>query len=148
MRLDPDNIGFLEYIKKADERLQRIKSEALEKMERRIAFTDLDEVGFDQHSVKVPIIEMHLDKKEIEALQQKKEQVVNRQKQEVKIVEGRNEAIEELEKGAGVEEAGGAKKKNKKKNKKSKKNKGLSAFMDEDEMDKYNNSAAAENDDK
>ena len=47
VRLDPDNIGFLEYIKKADERLQRIKSEALEKMERRIAFTDLDEVGFD-----------------------------------------------------------------------------------------------------
>ena len=73
VRLDPDNIGFLEYIKKADERLQRIKSEALEKMERRIAFTDLDEVGFDQHSVKIPTIEMHLDKKEIEALQQKKE---------------------------------------------------------------------------
>ena len=69
----------------------------------------------------------------------------------MKIVEGRNEAIEELEKGKGLEgegEASGVKKKNKKKNKKSKKNKGLSAFMDEDEMDKYNNSAAAENDDK
>ena len=55
--------------------------------------------------MKIPTIEMHLDKKEIEALQQKKEQVVNRQKQEVKIVEGRNEAIEELEKGAGAEGA-------------------------------------------
>jgi len=50
VKLDPTNIGFLEYIKKADERLQRIRSEALEKIERRVMFTDLDEIGFDEHS--------------------------------------------------------------------------------------------------
>ena len=47
LKLDPQNLGFIEYIKKTDERLQRLKSEALEKMERRIMFTDLEEVGFE-----------------------------------------------------------------------------------------------------
>ncbi len=92
---DPDNIGFLDYIKKADERLQRLKSEAIEKMERRIMFTDLAEVGFDEHSLRVPVIELNLDQKEVEALQQKKEQVVNRQKHEPKILETRTKDDED-----------------------------------------------------
>mmetsp|Transcript_9290 Transcript_9290/g.11355 ORF Transcript_9290/g.11355 Transcript_9290/m.11355 type:complete len:142 (+) Transcript_9290:756-1181(+) len=78
LKLDPENIGFLEYIKKADERLQRLKTEALEKMERRVMFTDLEEVGFDEHSVRIPVTELHLDQREVAALQKKKEQVVNR----------------------------------------------------------------------
>jgi len=58
---DPENIGFIEYIKKADERLKRLKMEAVEKMERRIMFTDLAEVGFDDQSVRIPVTELHLD---------------------------------------------------------------------------------------
>ena len=47
LSLDPTNTGFLEYIKKTDERLQRIRSEALEKIERRVMYTDLKAMGFD-----------------------------------------------------------------------------------------------------
>ena len=32
-------------------------------------FTDLAEVGFDEHSLRVPVIELNLDQKEVEALQ-------------------------------------------------------------------------------
>ena len=89
LKLDPENVGFLEYIKKADERLQRLKSEALEKMERRIMFTDLEEIGFEESSVRIPVTELHLDQSAVEALQKKKEQVVNRQQQETKLLETR-----------------------------------------------------------
>ena len=65
MKLDPTNVLFLEYIKKTNERLQRLKSEALEKIERRIMFTDLDEIGFEEHSFRVPVKELHLDQKVI-----------------------------------------------------------------------------------
>lgn len=72
IKSDPENIGFINYIKKCDERLMKIKSEALEKIERRIMFTDLEEVGFDEHSQRVPIVELHLDQKAIKELQAKK----------------------------------------------------------------------------
>ena len=62
LQLDPQNIGFLEYIQKTDQRLQKLKSEAMEKIERRMMFTNLEEVGFDEHSCRVPITELHLDK--------------------------------------------------------------------------------------
>jgi len=78
IKLDPENLGFIDYIKKADERLQRLKSEAMEKIERRVMFTDLDEVGFDEHSVRIPVTELHLDQREVAALQKKKEEVVTR----------------------------------------------------------------------
>lgn len=129
LKSDPQNIGFLEYIKKCDERLQKIKNEALEKIERRVMFTDLEEMGFEEHSRRVPVHEMRLDQKVIHELQQKKEQVVKRQNMEPRIVELDGET------GAAGE---ASKKKNKKKNKKSKKNKGLAAFMDDDEIKKYN----------
>lgn len=78
LKSDPENIGFIDYIKKCDERLQKIKSEALEKIERRIMFTDLEEIGFEEHSRRIPVVEMRLDQKVIQELQAKKEQVVNR----------------------------------------------------------------------
>ena len=37
-------------------------------MERRIMFTDLEEVGFDEHSQRIPVTELHLDQREVEAL--------------------------------------------------------------------------------
>lgn len=61
LQLDPNNIGFLDYVKKCDERLLKIKTEAMDKIERRVMFTDLQEVGFEQHSVRIPITELHLD---------------------------------------------------------------------------------------
>lgn len=73
IKSDPQNIGFIDYIKKCDERLQKIKNEALEKIERRVMFTDLDEMGFEEHSHRVPVVEMRLDQKVIHELQQKKE---------------------------------------------------------------------------
>ena len=78
LKLDPTNVLFLEYIKKTNERLQRLKSEAVEKIERRIMFTDLDEIGFEEHSYRVPVKELHLDQKVIQDLQQKRDQVLNR----------------------------------------------------------------------
>ena len=63
-------------------------------MERVVQFTDLEEIGFDQHSFRVPVFELHADTKVIQELQQKKEQVVNRQQNEQKILETRNDANE------------------------------------------------------
>ena len=40
----------------------------MDKIERRVMFTDLEEVGFEQHSVRVPITELHLDRKVIDEL--------------------------------------------------------------------------------
>jgi len=48
-------------------------------MERRVMFTDLKEIGFDQHSHRVPVKELHADIKVIQELQKKKDEVVNRQ---------------------------------------------------------------------
>ena len=138
LKLDPNNVGFLEYIKKTDERLLKIKTEAMDKIERRVMFTDLQEVGFEQHSVRVPIKELHLDQKVINELQAKKEQVVNRQQNEANILETR--ATAEAEEGNKDESQAAAATGNKKKNKKKRKNKGLKAFMDGDaEMQQYNN---------
>ena len=41
-------------------------------------FTDLDEIGFEEHSFRVPVKELHLDQKVIQDLQQKRDQVLNR----------------------------------------------------------------------
>ena len=104
-------------------------------------FTDLEEVGFDQHSVRVPITELHLDQKVIDELQAKKEQVVNRQQNEAKITPSSpSEAPAQSENQSATQAATGT---NKKKNKKkSRKNKGLKAFMDGDaELQEYNKAA-------
>ena len=139
LSLDPTNTGFLEYIKKTDERLQRIRSEALEKIERRVMYTDLKAMGFDQHSKRIPIIEMHLDRKVIDELQQKKVQVVNRQNLETKILEeARNEAYTEADDPT-------VNKTSKKKSKKQRKKKGLTAFMDGDELKEFIDAEAAAN---
>ena len=101
-------------------------------------FTDLEEVGFDQHSVRVPITELHLDQKVIDELQAKKEQVVNRQQNEAKITPNSAEAVNQTATQTAAPVTN--KKKNKKKNRK---NKGLKAFMDGDaELQEYNKSAA------
>jgi hypothetical protein len=63
IKLEPANTGFLEYIKKTEERMQKLKSEALDKMERRVMFTDLGAVGFDENSRRIPVIELNLDLK-------------------------------------------------------------------------------------
>ena len=33
----------------------------MDKIERRVMFTDLEDVGFDQYSVRIPVTELHLD---------------------------------------------------------------------------------------
>lgn len=45
--LEPKNVQFVEYLKKCEERLQKIRDEAYEKMQRRVMFTDFEEIGFD-----------------------------------------------------------------------------------------------------
>ena len=47
LKLEPANKQFFEYLKKTEEKLLKIKQEAYEKMERRVMFTDLAEMGFD-----------------------------------------------------------------------------------------------------
>jgi hypothetical protein len=43
------------------EKLQQLKTEAYDKMQRRVVFTDLSEMGFDEDSMFVPVQELHLD---------------------------------------------------------------------------------------
>lgn len=111
--------------------MQKIKSEAMEKIERRVMFTDLTDVGFDEHSVRIPITELHLDRKVIDELQAKKEIVMNRQQNEPKILETRkgDEVDQQESKSSSTVDTNGKKKKNKKSKRK---NKGLSAFLDGD----------------
>ena len=47
----------------------KIKQEAYEKMERRVMFTDLAEMGFDEESVRIHTTELHLDLKQVNELQ-------------------------------------------------------------------------------
>jgi tetratricopeptide (TPR) repeat protein len=61
LQLSPDDKTFQEYLKKTLERLQKIKEESYEKMTRRVVFTDLDSLGFDENSTRVPVVELHLD---------------------------------------------------------------------------------------
>ena len=62
LKLEPNNRQFAEYLKKTDEKLQKIKIEAYEKMERRVMYTDLAEMGFEEESIRVHAEELHLDK--------------------------------------------------------------------------------------
>ena len=61
LQLEPQNTQFAEYLKKTLEKLQQIKNEAYEKMQRRVVFTDFTQVGFDEHCTIVPLTELHLD---------------------------------------------------------------------------------------
>mmetsp|Transcript_11119 Transcript_11119/g.14978 ORF Transcript_11119/g.14978 Transcript_11119/m.14978 type:complete len:112 (+) Transcript_11119:1006-1341(+) len=110
-------------------------------MERRVMFTDLEEVGFDEHSVRIPVTELHLDQREVAALQKKKEQVVNRQQKEIKLLETRADQDDEPETAATADSIG--KKKNKKKSKRNK-TKGLASFMEAEELEEFNKGTAAE----
>ena len=102
-------------------------------MERRVMFTDLKEIGFDQHSHRVPVKELHADIKVIQELQKKKDEVVNRQQTEQKILESRGNDEEEED-----EQTDASKKtKKNKKNKKGRKAKGLKSFMDGDELQEF-----------
>lgn len=51
----------MEYLKKTLERLEKIKLESYEKMQRRVVFTDLSSLGFDDKATIVPVTELHLD---------------------------------------------------------------------------------------
>ena len=48
-------------MKKTLEKLEKIKLESYEKMSRRVVFTDLDSIGFEENAIRVPITELHLD---------------------------------------------------------------------------------------
>lgn len=45
-------------------------------MERRVMFTDLNEMGFEEEAVRIHTQELHLDKQLVEEMQQKKEAVI------------------------------------------------------------------------
>ena len=55
LKLEPKNLQFSEYLKKSIEKLQHLKTEAYEKMQRRVVFTDLSEMGFDDDAMFVPV---------------------------------------------------------------------------------------------
>ena len=78
LELEPSNRTFSEYLKKTIEKLQALKVEAYEKLERRVVFTDLSMMGFDDDATIVPVIEMHLDAQQTAAMKAKKEEVVER----------------------------------------------------------------------
>ena len=61
--LENTNKQFIEYLKKTENKLSKIKAEAYEKMSRRVIFTDLKELGFDEHASVVPVTELHLDER-------------------------------------------------------------------------------------
>ena len=61
MTLEPSNKTFEEYLKKTLEKLQKCKVEAYEKMNRRVVFTDLSLLGFEDEAVTIPLVELHLD---------------------------------------------------------------------------------------
>ena len=61
LRLEPNNSRFRKYLEKTLEKIQKVKSEAYEKMTRRVLFTDLAEMNFDQVAVHVPVTELHLN---------------------------------------------------------------------------------------
>ena len=62
LKLEPKNRQFAEYLNKTNEKLLKIKREAYEKMERRVMFTDLSEMGFEEEAIRVHAEELHLDK--------------------------------------------------------------------------------------
>jgi len=76
LKLEEGNKQFYEYLSKTEEKLQKIKQEAYEKMERRVMFTDLNEMGFEEEAVRIHTQELHLDKQLVEEMQQKKEAVI------------------------------------------------------------------------
>ena len=55
-----------------------MKAEAYEKMNRRVVFTDLSLLGFEDEAVTIPMVEMHADRQLDAAIQQQKETVVER----------------------------------------------------------------------
>lgn len=61
LNLEPENKQFMEYLKKTLERLDKIKLESYEKMQRRVVFTDLSSIGFDENATIVPVTELNLD---------------------------------------------------------------------------------------
>lgn len=61
MQLEPENNTFQEYLRKTLEKLEKIKIESYEKMTRRVVFTDLEAIGFDQRATYIPCTELHLD---------------------------------------------------------------------------------------
>ena len=61
IQIEPDNRTFQEYLKKTLEKLEQIRAESYEKMSRRVVFTDLDNLGFEENATLVPIKELHLD---------------------------------------------------------------------------------------
>ena len=69
LKLDENNNQFFEYLRKTDEKLLKIKQEAYEKIERRVMFTDLAEMGFEDEAVRIRTIELHLDKEQVDELQ-------------------------------------------------------------------------------
>lgn len=84
LRIEPNNSRFRKYLEKTLEKIQKVKSEAYEKMTRRVLFTDLAEMNFDQVAVHVPVTELHLNEQQIAEMKEKKEQAIERQEQKKK----------------------------------------------------------------
>ena len=78
--LDPNNKQFREYLKKTDERLNKIRGEAYERMVRRATFTDLTEL-MTERDADLPLTELHLDEKVNKEMVQKKVEVIQRQEE-------------------------------------------------------------------
>jgi hypothetical protein len=55
-------------LKKTLEKLQKLKAEAYEKMNRRVVFTDLNLLGFEDEAVMIPQVELHLDQNQEKAI--------------------------------------------------------------------------------
>ena len=81
MQLEPASTQFAEYLKKTLERLEKIKLESYEKMKRRVVFTDLTSMGFEEHAVICPITELQLDESAL----------LQTQTQRIEVVEGQDE---------------------------------------------------------
>lgn len=67
IQLEPQNKTFAEYLARTASKLQKVRAEAYEKLNRRVVFTDLSLMGFEDEAHTVPIIELHLDQDQFKA---------------------------------------------------------------------------------
>lgn len=96
LQLEPSNTQFAEYLKKTLERLEKIKLESYEKMKRRVVFTDLSSLGFDDNAVIVPVTEMQLDENALKQSQTQKVEVVERQAEKKKNKKRKNKGLKDF----------------------------------------------------
>lgn len=96
LQLETTNTQFAEYLKKTLEKLDKIKLESYEKMRRRVQFTDLNLIGFEENAVTVPVAEMQLNENALKQTLSQKVEVVERQAEKKKNKKKKNKGLKDF----------------------------------------------------